>query len=272
MQEEWLFPNRATPPGSSAYYSVRFAPSGLRDDLAAVLAWRHQLWAILDQVSDPAVARLKLQWWREELERTYAGEPRHPLSKVLLPVAERHALPREVIALFADRVEEEILRRRPPDDKALDDACARDQGALFELLARCHGLDDEDTLASARGLGTFCARVYLVRDSGALLRRGRAVLPADLLRRHGLSDETLARREYRDRLPDLLAQVADRARTDLREAVSTPGLPVNVRVRAVILAALLDELGRTRFDLANQRICLTPLRKLWLAWRESRRH
>ena len=70
MRNEWLFPNRATPPGSSAYYSVRFAPLRLRHDLAAVLAWRHEVRAILEEVSDPGVARLKLNWWIEEMERT----------------------------------------------------------------------------------------------------------------------------------------------------------------------------------------------------------
>ena len=80
MLDEWRFPNRATPLGSSAYYSLRFAPKELRDDLAALLAWRHEVTAILEVVSDPGVARLKLQWWRDELERTFAGEARHPLT------------------------------------------------------------------------------------------------------------------------------------------------------------------------------------------------
>jgi phytoene synthase len=42
-------------------------------------------------------------------------------------------------------------------------------------------------------------------------------------------------------------------------------------VRASILSVLLEELERSGFDLADQRVGLTPLRKLWIAWRESRR-
>ena len=64
----WHFPNPATPLGSSTYYSLRFSPPGLRDDLAILAAWRHQVRIILVEVSDPGVARLKLQWWREELD------------------------------------------------------------------------------------------------------------------------------------------------------------------------------------------------------------
>ncbi|MEA3274829.1 MAG: squalene/phytoene synthase family protein [Pseudomonadota bacterium] len=271
MRNEWAFPNRATPLGSSAYYSIRFSPARLRDDLAALLAWRHEVRAILDRVSDPGVARLKLQWWREELERSYGGEPRHPLSKVLQPVLKRHGLPAAGFERMSDEVEREILHRQPTDEAALDAACKRDQGALFELLARCHGLTDADSLDAARRLGGFCARVYLIRDSGALLRRGRSFLPGDLLQAQGVSAESLARAEHRDGLPRLLARAAEQGRAALAEIDISPGLPICTRVRGVILKALLEELERAGYELADQRIGLTPLRKLWLAWRESRR-
>jgi 15-cis-phytoene synthase len=37
------------------------------------------------------------------------------------------------------------------------------------------------------------------------------------------------------------------------------------------METLLDEIEGDCFDVADRRIELTPLRKLWLAWRESRR-
>jgi phytoene synthase len=271
MREEWLFPNRATPFGSSAYYSVRFSPTQLRHDLAVLVAWRQQVRAILDEVSDPGVARLKLQWWREELERTQAGAPRHPLSHVLMPVIEGHRLPTGPFLRMASEVEAAILRRQPEDETSLDESCGRDQGALFELMTRCHGIGDPDVLETSRRLGAFCARVYLIRDSGALVRRGMAVFRADLLEAYGLSSHAMTERERRGRLPELLAVAAREARESLPCADDICRVPAPVRVRTAILRSLLDELQRSGFDLAEQSIRLTPLRKLWLAWRESRR-
>ena len=86
----WGFPNLATPLGSSTYYSLRFSPPPLRDDLAILAAWRHQVRAILEDVSDSGVARLKLQWWREEAGRLDKGKPSHPLSQALQPLVARH--------------------------------------------------------------------------------------------------------------------------------------------------------------------------------------
>jgi phytoene synthase len=47
-------------------------------------------------------------------------------------------------------------------------------------------------------------------------------------------------------------------------------LPPVLRAQLRIHAALLDELERSGFAVAEQRIGLTPLRKLWLAWRATR--
>lgn len=269
-RDDWRFPNRATPLGSSAYYSVRFSPRGLRHDLAALLAWRQEVRAILDDVSDPGVARLKLQWWREELQRTYGGEPRHPLSEALQPALASHALPSGPFLQMAGQVEEEILRRHPSDDAALAGLCERDLGALFDLMTRCHGIDDPNELKTARTLGAFCALVDLIRDSGFLARQGRTLLPTDYLRSHGLSPEALTERTHRARLPELLPSAARQARCVLEQTGTSRTLPPFARVRAGIQEALLRELEATAFDVADQRVELTALRKLWLAWRESR--
>jgi phytoene synthase len=263
----WSFPNRATPPGSSAYYSVRFAPTGLRDDLAAVMGWHHQVRAVLTEVSDPGVAKAKLQWWREELLRTQAAVAGHPLSQVLAPAMARHRLPVECFLAMVEGVEADLGGHRAVQRAG----CQRDLGALFDLLARCHGVTDPGRLAAARALGGFCAQVYLIRDSGLLLRRGHAFLPADHLTAAGLNPGGLALPEVADRIPGLLAEAAAAALADHDRSVSDPDLPVALRVRGRLLAALLTALQSKGFDLAQRRVGLTPLRKLWLAWREARR-
>ncbi len=91
------------------------------------------------------------------------------------------------------------------------------------------------------------------------------------MRALGLSHAALVWREHRDRLPELLAPVADRARAKLAASDLNLDLPVCIRVRVRILASLLEVLTGAGFAVADQRIGLTPLRKLWLAWRESRR-
>jgi phytoene synthase len=78
--------------------------------------------------------------------------------------------------------------------------------------------------------------------------------------------------EYSDRFSALMKFQAERARGLYREAMSNlpeadrraqrPGL-----MMAAIYHALLDEIERDNWQVLHQRISLTPLRKLWLAWK-----
>jgi phytoene synthase len=264
---EWRFPNRATPTGSSTYYSIRFAPAELRDALATLFGWRHQVRTVLDEVSDPGVARLKLDWWRDELVRSAAGAPRHPLSLVLSPIIDEHGLPMEPFLAIADQTEQELRGRRGADDEAQRHAAEQDLGALFELAARCYGLRDDLDLTSARRLGGWVARVRRVRDAGLLLRRGREGIAEGRLAEAGLSHEGLISPAHRHRLPALLKPVAEALADEQPRRADTAGLPRVLRIHVRIHAELLRELARSDYAVTDQRIGLTPLRKLWLAWR-----
>ena len=277
MQDPWGFPNPATAPGSAGYYSLRFAPKALRDDLAAVYAWRHQLRGVLDQVSDPGVAAAKLAWWRDELQRTFDGAPSHPLGARLLPLIGRLALHPKPFLDLAWSTEAALTGHWPSDFDELCACAAQDLGALFELVLRVHSSGaqngpDPAQIAAARRLGAYATLVYQIRDSGWLMRRGRfGFIPADRLRPLGLVPEDLALPAGRHQLPRLLADLAGQARS-LRAKGGMSGLPAAVRIRVRLQDLLLAELDQAGFDLADQRIGLTPVRKLWHAWRESRRH
>jgi len=275
MQDPWGFPNPATPPGSASYYSLRFAPAGLRDDLASLHAWRRQMRDILDQISDGGVAAAKLAWWREELQRTFDGAPTHPLMARLATVIRRLALHPKPFLDMAWSAEAALTHHWPRDFNELSAWAAQDLGALFELMLQVYsgaeGSPDPARIATARRLGAYATLVYQIRDSGWLLRRGRfAFVPTDRLQSLGLKPDDLTLSAGRHRLPRLLSELAGQARA-LRADIEPTTLPAAIRIRVRLLDLLLAELESAGFDLADQRIGLTPVRKLWHAWRESRR-
>jgi phytoene synthase len=263
MQDEWCYPNKATPVGSSAYYSVRFAPPDLRDALALLFGWRAQLRDVPVQCSDPGVARLKLQWWREELGRAFEGEARHPLTRALSPVVRRWDLPGIPFLEVADAAEDEVRKQPAPDMERLEHSLDRDHGALFELLGRCHGITDPPAIQTLRRLGSFCALVYLIRDLGAMRRRHHDPLPRDWLANTGADPKDDYRKPLR--------RLAQRAR-ELRRGETPNAAPPVVAVRVAILETLLTELERSDFPVLDRRVGLTPVRKLWIGWRASRRN
>lgn len=266
----WRFPNRATPPGSSAYYSIRLAAAERRDALAALFAWRHEVCAVVEEVSDPGVARIKLDWWRSEIERTLAGEPRHPLSQALTGSAAVTRLPQQPFVDIITTTSDTLSGRRHADRAAQRHSDECDLGALFELIARCEAGDDAELLQTARRAGGWCAQVRRIRDAGWLLRRGRELLPADQLDAEGLTQSALSSDPGWRRLPQLLQRLAAGLRAEALPPAQAGRLSPALRVQLRLHQDLLDVLERSAVDVADQRIRLTPLRKLWLAWRATR--
>ena len=40
---------------------------------------------MVDEVTDPGVARTKLAWWQAEVAKAFAGQPTHPVMQALMP-------------------------------------------------------------------------------------------------------------------------------------------------------------------------------------------
>jgi len=69
-----------------AYAEFRIGGPLLRRQAPAVLLFEaiaHELTQAVFHLPDPAVATGKLQWWREELQRSFAAQARHPLTREL---------------------------------------------------------------------------------------------------------------------------------------------------------------------------------------------
>ena len=76
------FPNRAIPVGSDAYYARRFCPPN--NVGATPCCWHGTNWCRRSSSStDPGVARLKLDWWRQEVSLLSVRRCRHPLTVAL---------------------------------------------------------------------------------------------------------------------------------------------------------------------------------------------
>jgi phytoene synthase len=246
----------AAPPGTSAYYVIRFAPAAQRPVLAALFGWRHELIRAATRTSDPGVARAKLHWWREELQRAVAGAGQHPLARPLGEAVRAHALPTAAFDAMIDAAAEDARRTGCASVEALLAYCDRSGGSFGELLARIGGTDPSE----GRRLGSAARLVEVLRDLGGDLRRAHCRLPQAEMDRAGLREDQLLDRGNAAAVRDLLPAFGDLARVEGR--LSGPAGRW-YRLRRL----LLDELQAGGWEVLDAKVSITPLRKLWLAWR-----
>ena len=71
--------------GSSFYYAFLFLAPERRRAITALYAFCREVDDVVDETSDPQLARTQLDWWREELMRLDVGHPQHPVTRALAP-------------------------------------------------------------------------------------------------------------------------------------------------------------------------------------------
>jgi phytoene synthase len=263
---------KAAQSGSSFYYSFLFLPKPRREAITALYAFCREVDDIADECADASLARTKLEWWRTELAHTFAGHPSHPVSQALLPAIRAYDLAQEQFEEIIDGMEMDLQYARYADFKALQLYCYRVASVVGQLAAAIFGYRDRKTLKYAHDLGMAFQLTNIIRDVGEDARRNRIYLPQDELVRFGVSESDLLAGKACEGFRALMAYQAARARAFYQQALQA--LPAQDRksqrpglVMAAIYQKLLNEIERDDFRVLHQRITLTPLRKLWIAWR-----
>ena len=263
---------KAAQSGSSFYYSFLFLPTERRRAITALYAFCREVDDIADEVKDVGIARTKLAWWRTEVANLFAGHPHHPVTKALAPFVGPFRLDAGRMNEIIDGMEMDLDHHRYADFEGLKLYCHRAAGVVGQLSASIFGFANAATLEYAEALGMAFQLTNIIRDVGEDARRGRVYLPADELARFDMTAEDIAARRAGPRFQELMAFQADRAQSYYDLAFSR--LPAEDRrsqraglIMAAIYRTLLEEIRRDGFKVLDQRVALTPLRKLWIAWK-----
>ena len=263
---------KAAASGSSFYYSFLFLPAGKRRAITAFYAFCREVDDVVDEVSDPGVAASKLAWWQAEVQRAFQGQPTHPAMQALAPAAARFGIEARQLQAVIEGCQMDLRQTRYLDFAQLARYCHLVAGVVGEVSARIFGQSAPRTTDYAHKLGLAFQLTNIIRDVGEDARRDRIYLPIDELQRFDVKAHEILKGEYSERFTALMAFQAQRAHRLYDEALAL--LPAADRARqkpglmmASIYRTLLREIESARFQVLHQRIALTPLRKLWLAWK-----
>ena len=181
-------------------------------------------------------------------------------------------LPEAQLQTIIDGMAMDLEQTRYVDFASLETYCHRVAGVVGLLSAKIFGYEHPGTPDYARDLGVAFQLTNIVRDVGEDARRGRIYLPQEDLAKFGIAPSALAGGKADDKFRALMQFETTRARTWYDRAfdklhpadrhAQRPGL-----IMAAIYRTLLDEIERDGFQVLDRRIALTPLRKLWIAWK-----
>lgn len=268
--------DKAAKSGSSFYYSFLFLPPTQRQAIMALYAFCREVDDVVDECHDANLARVKLDWWRVEIARTFAGAPEHPVGRALVSSLERFNLPQEYFLEIIDGMEMDLTQTRYETFTDLSLYCYRVASVVGLMAAEIFGYQDRATQKYAHNLGLAFQLTNILRDVGEDAARGRIYLPLEDLARFGVSEQDILQNRAGEGLTSLLNFQAQRARDHYALAFSH--LPEADRyaqrsglIMAGIYQAVLHRIERNSPQVLTRRVSLNPLHKLWLAWRTARR-
>jgi phytoene synthase len=267
---------KAAQSGSSFYYSFLFLPPPKRRAITALYAFCREVDDVVDEVHDTGVAQTKLAWWRQEIDRTYNGTPQHPVAQALVPVVREYSLPAEHFQTVIDGMAMDLTQTRYLGFAALELYCHRVAGVVGLMSAEIFGYQDVATRKFARDLGIAFQLTNICRDVGEDARRGRIYLPQEDLARFEVPPSALLRGEYSEAFGKLMAFEVERTQSWYERALGElPAVDRRAQRAGLAMAAiyrtLLHEIARDGFSVLDRRTSLTPIRKLWIAWKAVRR-
>jgi phytoene synthase len=264
--------NKAVQSGSSFYYSFLFLAPETRKAITALYAFCREVDDVVDECSDPSVARVKLDWWSKQINALFTGGADHPVMQALMPHLKYSRITAERLQSVVRAMQMDLDQSRYADWPSLRQYCWHAAGVVGVLSAGVFGYTEPSTLKYAENLGIAFQLTNIIRDIGDDARRGRIYLPADELERFHVTEAEILSSEHSDRFVNLMNFQAERARHCYREAVlALPEVDRRAQRSGLAMAAiyhtLLDEMARDGWQVLDQRTSLTPIRKFWLAWK-----
>ncbi len=264
--------------GSSFYYAFLFLPKDKRAAITAFYAFCREVDDVVDEASDMSVAAQKLAWWRSDVESSFAASAampllqRHPVMQALQPHCVTYGIRAEHLLAVIQGCQMDVEQNRYWNFASLEKYCYLVAGVVGEVIARILGFQNPATIAYAHKLGLAFQLTNIIRDVGEDAGRGRIYLPVDELERFAVPVAEINQGQYSERFTALMTFQAERAQALYAEALAQlpaedfraqkPGL-----MMAAIYRTLLGEIQADGYQVLHQRTSLTPLRKLWLAWK-----
>jgi phytoene synthase len=268
-------------------FAARFFPPGEWERVARVYAYCRVTDDLVDQADDPATAEEMLDEWLHLSRRAFdGGETRVALLDQVMREMSSASVPFAYASELAEGMRMDLRLQRYADMAELRVYTYRVASVVGLWITELSGVRAARVLARAAEMGHAMQLTNILRDVGEDWRQGRLYLPADVMRRHGVTGDSIDRMcrgggpdpAYRCMTEELL-RGAEASYHDafpaIRELPAGFRRPVAVAahvyrgIHAPIRRAGYDNLRRRAVTGGGAKVVLAA-RALWELWRLER--
>ena len=252
------------------YYSFLLLSGQQRKAMCAIYAFMRYC----DDLSDePGASRTAIEKWRTELADALQGRfSGHPVWPAFHHTVRRFGIPQEYFQEMIDGVASDLEPRRFETFDQLYRYCYQVASVVGLTVIHIFGFDTRSALPLAEKCGVAFQLTNILRDIREDAGLGRIYLPAEDLRRFGVTEEDLKAGHRSEAFLKLMQFEAGRARAYYNESLPLLDL-IHPRSRPslwaliAIYSRLLERIEATNYDVFSRRVRLSLFEKSWIVVR-----
>jgi phytoene synthase len=257
------------------FLATLFAPANRRGPLFALYAFNSEIARVGEAIRDPMAGEVRLQWWRDALERPGSGDARaNPIASALLDTVVRFQLPVQSLMAVIEAREFDLYRDPMPTLAALEAYADKTSATPIDLAATILDVRHPDVSTAVHHGGLAYAMTGLLRAFPLHAARGQLYVPLEIIERHGVKPEDVFAGRASTEVSAALAEMRRIAQSHLDGFAQVSGtIPPAVAPAFLPLALVplylkrLERLGQKPFQVVD----VPQWRRQWALWRAARR-
>jgi squalene synthase HpnC/squalene synthase HpnD len=211
-----------------------------------------------DEVPDTQRALELLDWWEDELNACYEGNPSHPVFIALHETIVAKDIPKQPFAdLLRAFRQDQTVKRYPTWDSVVN-YCVYSANPVGRLVLYLCGYRDQERQQLSDATCTALQLANFWQDVARDLEKGRIYIPLDIAAAHDVTEADIVGRRFNDRYVRLMKDLIARARI-----LFAQGMPLAAMVDSRLSVdldmfsrgglAVLDAIAAAGYDTLHQR-------------------
>jgi squalene synthase HpnC/squalene synthase HpnD len=165
-----------------------------------------------DEIAEKKRALELLEWWENELDYCYAGNPKHAVFIALRETVLAKDIPREPFADLLKAFRQDQRVTRYPTWDSLMDYCVYSANPVGRLVLHLCGYHDESRQLLSDATCTALQLANFWQDVSRDLEKGRIYIPLDAAAAHQVSEKDIVERRFDDNFVALMKSLVGKTR------------------------------------------------------------